>query len=383
MTNWQITCHKSFENIPQLGSVWSELLAAAQIDNIFLWHDWIRLWWQSYGDGHDLWILVARDGNLVGGIAPLYMRRQLGGVRKLAFLGDIEVSPNHLDFLIRPNEYNEVMQAICQFLWQTRASWDLLELRGFTGNTHTLPMAVKFFRQKGLRTQMEIHVRCPYIKLPKSYDEYIQERSSKTRKNIRRLRRRLFEDFPNVHFGSVIDPEELKEVFSSLVSLHQARWMRQGLPGAFANLEFVEFHQNMARIGLEQSALRMYYLKVGANYIAVMYGYRSGGRYFDYLTGFDEQWDKYSVGNLLIAYVIEQLINDEMQEFDFLQGEGTYKFKWATDVRNNYYMRVTSSTVRGRVVWETSHLIEVAQQVKRKIFPASFRRELKQLLGMK
>lgn len=356
---------------------------AARVDNIFLASDWLCEWWRHYGFDRELWVLIARRNHNLCGIAPLMIEKARSGQRRMVFIGTGEVVPNHLDFITLPGARVELINHFCECIVRFRSRWDLLDLKGFPGESLSLDVVTNFLHRKALRMRTKLSERCPYIVLPSSYEKYLRSRGSVTRAQLRRKRRRLMRDFPEVSFGRVEQESELDEVFDSLVRLHQARWVRRGKSGTFANPRFISFHRSVAHQGLLRGQLRMYYLKHEGSYVAIYYCYRVGQRVIYYNAGFDESWGKYSVGTLLLAYAIEQSIAEGASEFDFLQGDESYKAHWATHVRNNWRLYAASPHFRGQLAWLGLFLHDTLRARAGKFLPSLLKRPIKRLIWRK
>ncbi len=381
MKDWCIERLTSLEQFSDLQENWNELLREAQVANVFMRHDWLHQWWQVYGSrGCALWILIATSSRGIEGIAPLVLERHANGLRKLVFMGAGDVAPNHLDFLLRVDGRVAITERFCNYLWEHRSEWDVLELKSFAENSPTFTQLHAYFDAKGLKLAAGLHVRCPYVVLPNSFAEYLQSIGARTRKNVRRLGRKFMRENPNIQYGRVRTSQELDAAFEALVQLHQARWMRRAQPGAFAHDDFVTFHHAAAHSAFTNDTLRFYYIKHAGAYIALEYCYRIGNRVMSYLSGFDEHWGEYSVGMLLQAYAIEQAIGEGMGEYDFLQGESGYKMHWAKEVRRNDYLLLFAPNWRGQWQWLNMRFNHIAQKLKHKLFSHEFRQAVKRVL---
>jgi CelD/BcsL family acetyltransferase involved in cellulose biosynthesis len=337
VSTYQITLITQFEDLLAISNDWDRLMDAARMDNIFLTSDWLCEWWRHYGFDRELWVLIAKRNQSLCGIAPLMIERTRNGQRRIVFFGTGEVVPNHLDFITLPEMRIDLINRFCEYIIQFHRQWDLLDLDGFPSDSPSLDVIISFLYKKALRMRTKLSERCPYIVLPSSYEKYLRSRGSVTRAQLRRKMRRLMRDFPEASFGRVEQESELDEVFDSLVRLHQARWVRRGKSGAFANPGFISFHRSVAHQGLLRGQLRMYYLKHEGSYVAIYYCFRVGQRVMYYNAGFDERWGKYSVGTQLLAYAIEQSIAEGAREFDFLQGDESYNIGQHTYVTIGVY----------------------------------------------
>jgi CelD/BcsL family acetyltransferase involved in cellulose biosynthesis len=131
--------------------------------------------------------------------------------------------------------------------------------------------------------------------------------------------------------------------------MHRARWTTKAYMGSFSSESFINFHNAMTRRALHIGNLRLYYLKIGTEVAAVEYDYRIADCVQCYQIGWDERWAKYSLGNLMLVYVIEQSIKEGARRCDLLEGESGHKMHWATHIREDVRLRMFSPHWRGKV----------------------------------
>jgi len=77
---------------------------------------------------------------------------------------------------------------------------------------------------------------------------------------------------------------------------------------------------------LREGELRMYATRVDERIVAVFYGFAHAGTVFYYLSGYDPELERLSIGTLLVAHAIEQAVRDGATTFDFLRGAEEYKY---------------------------------------------------------
>jgi CelD/BcsL family acetyltransferase involved in cellulose biosynthesis len=66
----------------KLRSQWDELMEQAGIDHPFLSHEWVCTWWECFGAGKRLHVLLVKAGEKVVAIAPLMRsRKRMYGTR--------------------------------------------------------------------------------------------------------------------------------------------------------------------------------------------------------------------------------------------------------------------------------------------------------------
>ena len=112
---------------------WQDLMPRAAKSSVFMSWEWQFTWWQHYGQGQALRLLVARRGDCVVGILPLYLQRQtvlrLIPVRILRNVGTGgDTAPDDLDALIDAGCQDAVAASLVQAVFDCRRDWDLLRL---------------------------------------------------------------------------------------------------------------------------------------------------------------------------------------------------------------------------------------------------------------
>jgi len=375
MTDLRIERLTSYDQFLALRADWDSLVESS-VATIFLTHNWLDRWWQFYGRGFDLWILVVRDGESLIGLMPLVLVREAMGIRRLTFMGGGEVTPNHLNIIACPERFSEALGLICTYLLTCSSEWDFLDIDKLPAQHIAVDLFRNAFMSRGLTLWRKVTARCPYAVLPESFGLYLQSLGYSTRAGYRRVKRYLERDFPGTRFDQVRSEEELDEVFERLVILHQVRWTKKGYPGAFARDRAVEFHRANAHDALKSGLLRMYYLKVSGTIAAVYYCFRMANSVQYYIGGFDDRFAKYSPGMLITGYSIEQSIAEKASLFDFLEGDEGYKSHWASGVRENVRLAVFSSNLRGRLAHLYIRIAETAKELGVKFVPAAIRRPL-------
>jgi hypothetical protein len=64
-----------------LEGLWNDTVERAGVGHPFLRHEWLRTWWDSFGTGRQLLLLIVRSGRRVHAIAPLMSERvQMYGI---------------------------------------------------------------------------------------------------------------------------------------------------------------------------------------------------------------------------------------------------------------------------------------------------------------
>ena len=168
----------------------------------------------------------------------------------------------------------------------------------------------------------------PLIATPDGgWEEYLAGRSRNLRSQLGRKLRALQRDH-DLRFRLADDPARIQEDMETLIRLHQARW-GDGGSGALSGAR-AAFHRELAAIALERGWLRLWLAETEGRAIAAWYGFRFEEAESYYQSGRDPDWDRSSVGLVLLAHTIRAAMDDGMREYRLLRGGEAYKERFAT-----------------------------------------------------
>ncbi len=124
------------------------------------------------------------------------------------------------------------------------------------------------------------------------------------------------------------DADEALSFLTELQRLHQKSWTAKGSPGAFANPQFVGFHQELVRREAAGGAVNLLCLTVGDSPVAYLYNFVHRGRVFYYQSGLDRtfapgvHWRPGIIAHML---AIEHYAKAGYDTYDFMAGDHSYK----------------------------------------------------------
>lgn len=365
-------------------AAWEQLLATGARAPVFLTWEWVSTWCRHVEPDWEAWVLLAwnADGNLAGVLPLMRVHHTYGPlqVRRLAFIGSNYAYRTHLDLAAAPHEEQAVVDAFMGYLKQQAGVWDVLDLEGLAAGS---PLRDALARAGGQFAEKE-PVDCPYTPLPATWKDYEMEQlSANRRQQIRARRRHLERDFPGqVVFQTVKHAGELPPAMDNLVRLHRLRWHGRGQASSFDVPSFLDFHRDIAARALECGWLRLYLLKIGDRAIAVEYCYLYDGVLFDYQKGFDPDptLERYSPGQLLLAYAIQEAIAEGARELDMARGTYDYKFSWTHASRPDGHILLSTSPV-GHLWLAGGQLVAGAKARTRELLPEETRQRINHALS--
>lgn len=292
---------------------WARLAQAS--GNIFATWEWNSLWWKYFGRGRKLLATACRDGDgRIVAILPLYLS-SVRPLRVIRFLGHGQ--GDHLSPICAPADREAAARALRDALG--REAFDL-----FLGDK--MPPEAGWTALLGGR--MLRRTGSPVLRFDgKSWEELLASRSSNFREQVRRRERKLGREH-DLSFRFCDDPERLDDDLGVLFRLHLARWSDTG---AWYSPAAEAFHREFAARALERGWLRLWLLELDGRPAAAWYGFRFCGAELYYQAGRDPEWERGSVGFVLLAHSIRAAVEGGMSEYRFLEGSEGYKYRFASE----------------------------------------------------
>jgi CelD/BcsL family acetyltransferase involved in cellulose biosynthesis len=356
---------ESAAELAALAPHWEHLHAQAQTTaSIFNSWAWQSTWWRLYGRDRPLRVLVARRGEAVAGILPLYI--ETGShfglpVRVLRLVGDGgDTHPDDLGPLLAPGEETELGAALARAMLHL-PGFDVAQLNEIDPGAD-FPAAVAAAAEAAeLRHVLQPSVRIVYVRLARDWPTFLARLSGNRRSQLRRKRAKLAATFAT-RFFIWGDAARLPEALLRLAELHRKRW--GDATESFSTLQYLEIHFAAMRAALARGELRLYCLELAGEIAAMLYAYRLHNRIYVVQAGFDPTFARWSPGYVLLDYALEHAIGEGNEVFDFLRGEHEYKERIATGRRETLKVSVFRPTV-GAAAYRARHVY--AKQAKAKL----------------
>ena len=338
-------------HLQSLADGWNRLLQASGSDCVFLTWEWIASWWEVYGDGFELLVLVARERNELCGIAPLMVKRVGRLFRSLMFIGqDVDVTPEYLDLIVARGREDEVGAALCRHLvGPLGRRWDHLALERILDDSPNRPVIERTLGELGLELEPCPMVDSPYAQLGASLEALLDGKSHGFRKQYKNKRNRLQRAGPQRILFAGRDVG-VDRALDELIRLNRERWQEQG--SSFRSERYIRFHRRFCAEAAPRGWLALALLELAGEVVAARYDYVYGGKLWCYQGGWDPRHRDLNLGDNFIALIIEWGISQGLREYDFLAGEAAYKDRWCTSRRSLTDLHGYNRTARGLAMRE-------------------------------
>ena len=344
MTGMRVSRVSTEEGFYSLKDEWNSLLGDSPANNFFLRWEWLWSWWRAYrNENSELCILVFSSQEGIVCIAPFYIsggknknkKMSFFSPRRLMFLGTSEESliSEYMDIIFRDGFENEAIEGALRVISDNCLCDDLL-LHKIDFSSRTIPVMERAARKLGFFFSVCDRAESPYIRLPKSYGEFVGSLGKSMQRKIRTNKKRVAG-----HGGVVIrksGPDGFASDFGEFVRLHQMRWHSKGMPGSFARGRFKGFQAEVMLELLKKGFLDLWFLSVSGKNIAALYNINYKNKIYFFQAGLDAGFDKkLAPGFMLHDHCIREAIEGGLAEYDFLLmgGSDQYKKKWTDGSR--------------------------------------------------
>jgi len=327
----------NYSDFLRMNELWTRTLEASSFNHIFLTHEWISSWWEDFGEGNKLFVILIWDSDTLVAAAPLMIRNirvgKLVVAKKLQFIAH-EVS-DYMDFIII-DQREKYFRIIIDVIKAHSRQWDWAEFiyiselspnyRYWQSNNSNPKTMIKIIRQKDVSIGLTFldesgRRRDPSAILP-----------SKNRLNSDLLKQysKLLNHEKQVEVVQTNNYSDFENAFEPFVECHKINMKNRGKASPF-NSETEK--QRLLRLSKKLSQkgwLEFVALKTQDKYIAMIIGFKYNKTFYYYMPTYNYEYRKYSPGNLIVKLLLQSFLeNKAINDFDFLRGNEKYKYDWA------------------------------------------------------
>lgn len=163
----------------------------------------------------------------------------------------------------------------------------------------------------------------------------------------------------------ILDSADEIRVVLEWMLYHKLAWLRSNgiSDDTFGAPEYTAFIHDVIQQAFDAGILYFSKLCVGDAIVAAGLGYKFGTEFTFHMFTYDNAWENFSPGRLLLEHFIKWCFDNGIAAFDFMPGEESYKGIWADEefVVTDYLI---PATLRGTALirWHASGLSTLAEQ---------------------
>jgi CelD/BcsL family acetyltransferase involved in cellulose biosynthesis len=282
-------------------------------------------------------VAVSRGDRLVA-VAPLELKRSRG-VRRLAMLGAAELF--------------EPMSLLVSDGWALRRL--AAAMAGQRRPMLLHPLVIDKTGLEALRSELSEHGRVfirpqagyPWIPLDASWQEPEVHLNSGRRSDLRRARRRA-ETLGDVATELLTPtPSELDRLLDEALAVESRSWKGREGTALAQDASRAEFYRKYAHALCRQGCLRMCFLRIAGQAVAMQIAAVQGGGFWLLKIGYDAEYSACSPGVLLLRDSIAHAAESGLRSFEFLGQNEPWIAVWTDHVRPCVSLRMYPYNLSG------------------------------------
>jgi CelD/BcsL family acetyltransferase involved in cellulose biosynthesis len=218
--------------------------------------------------------------------------------------------------------------------------------------------------RKVCRQRLEVPTPHWAADLPASFEAFLAGLASKERANMRRVRRRVLEDFGDgAEVKRLVAEGELDRIVSDVEQVASKTYQR-GLQAGFSAAD----HRWLVRCALERGWFNAWIMYIDGVPCAFEIGHLYGGTFFSSAKGFDPAYGRHRIGTFLQMRMLQDLCEDPAVEaIDFGFGDADYKRRCATRSWDETDLVVYAPAIRPMLVGALRNVVAGTDDLARRL----------------
>ncbi len=302
------------ESFDSIATYWTDSSRHLRWDSVFVLPSWLKVWWQEFGSGSELYLSTVKQGETIIGIAPLLVREG-----KVSIIGSADVC-DYLDFVVARGMERDFFTILLNDLGQKGINH--LDLRPLRPDSTVLTNLVGIAQNQEYEVVCNLVDVCLELDLPSTWDEYLGILTGKQRHEVRRKLRRLWEA-GSVDYHTIEDSAAVHDIMDTFLELFSKS--RQD-KATFMTAKMESFFRSMADTMAKAGLLRLGILELDAVPAAMVMCFDYNDCVYVYNSGYDPRYSSLSVGLLSKVLCIKDGIHRGRKRVDFLKGAEAYKY---------------------------------------------------------
>ena len=284
-------------------------------DLIFVLPEWLKVWWQSFASGAELYLVSVRKDSRIIGIAPLQLKNHIA-----SFIGSADVC-DYLDFIITPGMENEFFAVLLDDLVQKGV--EQLNLVSLRPDSTVLNSLIPIAQERYYYVEYEEKDVSVEMSLPPTWEEYLTRLDGKQRHELRRKMGRLEKSGINMSYRTLEGDDAINTGLGNFMKLFSESRKDKA---AFMTAQMETFFRSLANAMSQAQLLRLGVLELNNKISAMVMYFDYNNSIWLYNSGYDPDYSDLSVGLISKVFCIQDSIQKGRKKFDFLKGAEPYKY---------------------------------------------------------
>jgi CelD/BcsL family acetyltransferase involved in cellulose biosynthesis len=324
--------------VEQLADEWRELCSQSENDEPFYRPEWIGAYLRAFEPTATVLVITVRREGRLQLVLPLVEERcTFNGVPVRKLRAPANSHPGRFDFVCLPGRGGDFAIHSAWTYLRQQEGWDLLELASVPENGASATL-VAVAQADGFPTGTVVARPNPCIFVPDSPGELtILPRNARLRTKLRQVRRK-WGTGRELNFRCMETPTH--DALARFYELEGSGWKGQEQSSIKSASHTLKFYNEVADSAGRFGYFALYMLEWNGKLIAAHFSLRHRGRCYSPKVAYDEQFERFAPGHLIIQEILRDCAARGVRVFDITGPDDDWKLKWTSDDRrvNDYYV---------------------------------------------
>lgn len=324
----QIEIITSVEQLEPLQREWNQAVEGSAFDSVFVSFEWFYAWLKHFASRDTMQIVIARSDGQIIGILPLLKEQKSVQAFDLKVLRSASnLQTYKYGFVLLSKERPDTLKRIIDHL-SREIAWDVLRLSYVPVDAEIMTMLGNHAGNGSYKMYAETQMESPYVAMTGTWEDYLQQRNKKVRRNLDYFEKRL-EKEGRVDVLTIEGGEDLERQVLAALEIEKSSWKGdQGTSIADSQQEknfYIDLAGEMSRHG----RFALYFLCLNGEKIAFDYCLKYKDRFNVLKTGYNPAYAKNSPGRVLRKKVLKKLYEEQRYRvYDLLGAQDEWKTEW-------------------------------------------------------
>jgi CelD/BcsL family acetyltransferase involved in cellulose biosynthesis len=326
---------KEIPEDPDLSAAWNTLVLAMENPEVFFTYQWALAASRGFQKRLSTLLFLVYDFDQLVGVAALATAPK---TPRAAFFLTADTA-DYCDIVSAPANRHEVALAILEEV--RKLGFSDLVLANVPSNSATIEALPQVAGSQRYYITSRPAYNCGLVQLGDDEQRQVLLQSLSGKSREKRALKRLT-NLGSVKVIHLTEPERIGASIESIVSAQISRFLASNRVSPLVGPERRAFLQQLSDLLSQSGWLKISQLEIDGRPVAWNYGFRFGGSWFWYLPTFEMEYAHVSPGSCLLRLLVEEGARDtSLRWLDLGLGEESYKDRYANEMRQTRYIRVT------------------------------------------
>jgi CelD/BcsL family acetyltransferase involved in cellulose biosynthesis len=317
---WTDLCHRSIDSYPMLG------------------HAWLCSWWRAFGPDIEYHVVLVWHGTTLVGAAPLAVKTEKRFLKNRRVLGLItNIWVDRMSFLLAQPSI-AIVDSILEYV-RSHIDFDLMDFYPLEDASPQTALLLNRLRQWKWKVGIEEYQQSPFLSLPSSWEQLLENLSPSFRQTVRRKIRKI-EGMKNVTMKIVTDPS----CIDAIVDVSRESWQHDVGTSMASSEQILGFYTPIIHAAARDGTLCCAVMEVDGEPAAFEFNLIHRNTLYNFKLGFKKKFSELSTGIVLKAFLLKEILDGnadiQLTEYDFMGSAEPYKLNWTKSIRyhSRYYV---------------------------------------------